>query len=405
MSATFERDKYRAYFAAVPEAGVNVVLIPSNEGFGGTGSSPSSGPRIKKCYLEQAVHLLGQVDSSGDEASRTRCLHSHPTSGSASAVIGSDLLKLTGDLVMAQCRELSAIETAEQLPPNSLAILVFCPTYRAIELVHSALDDCKVSFTRRFEQRHALRVAAIEQRLSAMIAELDSLKDFSLGGNGKRSKDEAAAREREYSSCRAELAAAKQDNHWSATVDSALAVHVLHSSLDVEALSLEALGQQPGASTGEEDGIGGAAAAAASSHSDGGSTPYGSRRVFLATSIAESSVTIPNLAVVIDLARANRVFWDAERRTSFARLEWASQDACEQRRGRTGRTCVGVAYTLVPSSFAMNGLPAYEPPALQRGSLREEALAALCSRLVRACLITHACVCTRRVVSVYSLLC
>ena len=376
MSATFERDKYRAYFAAVPEAGVNVVLIPSNESFGGAESGSSGQGRIKKCYLEQAVHLLGQVDSNGDEASRTRCLHSHPTSGSASAVIGSDLLKLTGDLVMAQCRELSAIETAEQLPPNSLAILVFCPTYRAIELVHSALDDCQVSFTRRFEQRHAQRIASIEQRLSAVIAELDAHK-HPRGGNGKTSKDEAAAREREYSACRAELAAAKKDHLWSAAMDdaAALAVHVLHSSLDVEALSSEALGQQLGPSATEEG-----ASGAAASCNGGTTTPPASRRVFLATSIAESSVTIPNLAVVIDLARANRVFWDAERRTSFARLEWASQDACEQRRGRTGRTCTGVAYTLVPSSFALRGLPAYEPPALQRGSLREEALAAMCSR-------------------------
>jgi hypothetical protein len=39
-----------------------------------------------------------------------------------------------------------------------------------------------------------------------------------------------------------------------------------------------------------------------------------------------------------------------------------------------------VAFALVPAAFAARGLPAYEPPSLLRGSLREEALAALCSR-------------------------
>jgi hypothetical protein len=283
MSATFERDKYKAYFAAVPDAGVNVVLIPSGRGFGTPGRTTSG-------YLEQAVRLLSEVDPDGDEAGRLRCLAQHPAAADATtANIGPDLLKLTADLAVAQCRELSAIEAADGLAPNSLAVLVFCPTYRTIELVSSAVEDSQTAFARRWAQRQEGRVARLKRRLTAAIAALDRFSQADVGNEA------TAAAEREYSACCRELAAAEA----AASEGLKLAVKVLHSSLDVETLSSEALGA--------------------------GAALKGGRRVFLATSIAESSVTIAGLAVVIDLARANRVFWDASRKTSFARLEWASQ--------------------------------------------------------------------------------
>ena len=60
------------------------------------------------------------------------------------------------------------------------------------------------------------------------------------------------------------------------------------------------------------------------------------------------------------------------RRNTFAQIEWASRDSCQQRRGRTGRTCPGSYYQLVPAAFALEQLPEFEPPYILRCSLREE---------------------------------
>ena len=71
-----------------------------------------------------------------------------------------------------------------------------------------------------------------------------------------------------------------------------------------------------------------------------------SRRVILSTSIAETSLTIDGVRVVIDagLERRGRV----ERNTGAVRLEtvMASQASATQRAGRAGRTAAGVCYRL-----------------------------------------------------------
>ena len=74
-------------------------------------------------------------------------------------------------------------------------------------------------------------------------------------------------------------------------------------------------------------------------------TPY-SRRVILSTSIAETSLTIDGVRVVIDtgLERRGRV----DSNTGAQRLEtvMASQASATQRAGRAGRTAAGVCYRL-----------------------------------------------------------
>ena len=78
-------------------------------------------------------------------------------------------------------------------------------------------------------------------------------------------------------------------------------------------------------------------------------TPHagdGKRRVILATSIAETSLTIPGVRVVIDsgLARIPRF----SPSSGMSRLETVrlSRDRAEQRRGRAGRVAAGVCYRL-----------------------------------------------------------
>lgn len=52
---------------------------------------------------------------------------------------------------------------------------------------------------------------------------------------------------------------------------------------------------------------------------------YFTLQVILATNIAESSVTIPGVAYVIDSCRSLQVYWDPIRKTDSAGLVWASK--------------------------------------------------------------------------------
>jgi ATP-dependent helicase HrpB len=76
--------------------------------------------------------------------------------------------------------------------------------------------------------------------------------------------------------------------------------------------------------------------------------PPGARKVVLATSIAETSLTIDGIRVVIDGGLTRRARFDP--RTGMTRLvtQRLSQAAAEQRRGRAGRLEPGVCYRLWP---------------------------------------------------------
>ncbi|XP_057963886.1 DExH-box ATP-dependent RNA helicase DExH8 isoform X2 [Malania oleifera] len=102
------------------------------------------------------------------------------------------------------------------------------------------------------------------------------------------------------------------------------------------------------------------------------------RKVILATNIAESSVTIPKVAFVIDSCRSLQVFWDSNRKKDSAQLVWVSKSQAEQRRGRTGRTCDGQVYRLITGSF-FNQLQDFECPAIQKLSLRLQVLLLCCA--------------------------
>ncbi|EXC10294.1 Zinc finger CCCH domain-containing protein 31 [Morus notabilis] len=102
------------------------------------------------------------------------------------------------------------------------------------------------------------------------------------------------------------------------------------------------------------------------------------RKVILATNIAESSVTIPKVAFVIDSCRSLQVFWDNNRKVESSELVWVSKSQAEQRRGRTGRTCDGQIFRLVTGSFFSN-LQDHELPSILRLSLRQQVLQICCA--------------------------
>lgn len=102
------------------------------------------------------------------------------------------------------------------------------------------------------------------------------------------------------------------------------------------------------------------------------------RKVILATNIAESSVTIPKVAYVIDSCRSLQVYWDANRKTESSEIVWVSESQAEQRRGRTGRTCDGEVYRLVSEPF-FGQLEKYETPSILKLSLRQQVLLTTCA--------------------------
>ncbi|KAF5937351.1 hypothetical protein HYC85_024857 [Camellia sinensis] len=85
------------------------------------------------------------------------------------------------------------------------------------------------------------------------------------------------------------------------------------------------------------------------------------RNVILATNIAESSVTIPKVAFVIDSCRSLQVLWDSNRKTESAELVWVSK-----------------SQRLVTGSF-FNELQDFECPTILRLSLRQQVLLICCA--------------------------
>src|SRR5690606_38993879 len=76
----------------------------------------------------------------------------------------------------------------------------------------------------------------------------------------------------------------------------------------------------------------------------------GRRRVVLATNVAESSVTLPGVRVVVDSGLAREPRFDPN--SGFGRLDVVhiAQSSADQRAGRAGRVAPGWAYRLWPQS-------------------------------------------------------
>ncbi|MDP5279756.1 ATP-dependent helicase HrpB [Sphingomonas sp. DG1-23] len=94
----------------------------------------------------------------------------------------------------------------------------------------------------------------------------------------------------------------------------------------------------------------------------------GRRKVVLATSIAETSLTLDGIRVVVDSGLARRPRYD--RAAGMTRLvtERASQAAVTQRAGRAARQGPGVAYRLWEEA-ATAGLPRFDPPEILEADL------------------------------------
>lgn len=96
--------------------------------------------------------------------------------------------------------------------------------------------------------------------------------------------------------------------------------------------------------------------------------PGGARKLVLATSIAETSLTLDGIRVVVDSGLARRPRYD--RAAGMTRLvtERASQASVTQRAGRAARQGPGVAYRLWEEA-ATAGLPRFDPPEILEADL------------------------------------
>jgi ATP-dependent helicase HrpB len=106
------------------------------------------------------------------------------------------------------------------------------------------------------------------------------------------------------------------------------------------------------------------------------SPPPGKRKLVLATSIAETSVTLEDVRIVVDSGLARRPRYD--RGAGLTRLvtERASRAAVTQRAGRAARQGPGVAIRLWEEA-ATASLPAHDPPEILEADLSSLLLSSL----------------------------
>jgi ATP-dependent helicase HrpB len=79
---------------------------------------------------------------------------------------------------------------------------------------------------------------------------------------------------------------------------------------------------------------------------DAALTPSGRPRVILATNIAETTLTVPDVRVVVDAGWQKVARYDADRGIDRLDTERVSRDAADQRAGRAGRVAAGRAIRL-----------------------------------------------------------
>jgi ATP-dependent helicase HrpB len=101
--------------------------------------------------------------------------------------------------------------------------------------------------------------------------------------------------------------------------------------------------------------------------------PASGRKLVLATSIAETSLTIPDVTVVVDGGRARRARFDPASSMSRLVTERVTRAEAEQRRGRAGRVAPGICYRAWTRGEE-GGLTAFPPADIEAADLTPLAL-------------------------------
>jgi ATP-dependent helicase HrpB len=99
-------------------------------------------------------------------------------------------------------------------------------------------------------------------------------------------------------------------------------------------------------------------------------------KIVLATSVAETSLTVPGVRVVVDAGLSRREVFNPYSGLSALHTFPANQSSMQQRAGRAGREQPGVALRLC-SAAEYASRPQYEPPEIMRADLAQAMLQAL----------------------------
>ncbi|MCJ1439588.1 MAG: hypothetical protein MMC23_000068 [Stictis urceolatum] len=97
------------------------------------------------------------------------------------------------------------------------------------------------------------------------------------------------------------------------------------------------------------------------------------RKIILATNIAETSITIPDVQYVVDCGKLREKRYDQLRRITKLQCTWISKSNSKQRAGRAGRVQNGHYYALF-SKPRLHSLKAIGLPELLRSDLQETCL-------------------------------
>ena len=98
------------------------------------------------------------------------------------------------------------------------------------------------------------------------------------------------------------------------------------------------------------------------------------RKIVVATNVAETSVTIPDVVVVVDSGRVKERQWDPRRGMASLEEGWVSRASARQRAGRAGRVRPGKCYAMFTSLRASKQMRSHQVPELHRVPLTEVVL-------------------------------
>lgn len=94
--------------------------------------------------------------------------------------------------------------------------------------------------------------------------------------------------------------------------------------------------------------------------------PKGTRLCVVATNVAETSLTIPNVRYVVDSGRAKQRVCDQETGVQKFKVGWVSKASADQRAGRAGRTGPGHCYRLYSSAVYERDFSQFSAPEISR---------------------------------------
>lgn len=108
--------------------------------------------------------------------------------------------------------------------------------------------------------------------------------------------------------------------------------------------------------------------------------PKGLIKMVLATNVAETSLTIPDVVAVFDSGRSKKLLFDPKRQISSLKEGWCSLASAAQRKGRAGRVRPGVCVRLYTSNESAANQPTNDAPEISTMPLESLVMHAMLTR-------------------------